>query len=225
MATLGELREYVRSALDERVSAFFTDEELDRWIYEGARDVARRARCLAGIKSVPIKVGSQTIDAPQDMIKIQRIEYVQSSTYRYALEFRDINSMDEIWYSSRTVTEGSPYIWTWHGFTGQDSSQIYLYPAPSAGISIDIFYYRLPIKPVNDNSQVEIPSGWEDIIPLYVEMNGRRKDDDQRWTEAQTLYEARLSQLIDATTQPSDQMRFVSADSGGIPFWANGGDW
>lgn len=174
------------------------------------------------MSSQPIETsGKQTYSLPTDFIKAQRVEYVQSASNRYALEFRSIDEMDDVWYSSRTTT-GQPTFWTMHGFAGADSNQVYIYPAPTSGVSIDFFYYRVPRKPVADNDVVEVPAGWEDLVPLYVEILCRRKDDDLRWKEAAELYDDRLESFIASVQQPTNQMRQFSGSGPAGPSWM---DW
>lgn len=216
----------IRSRVDERTAALYDATDMSNWTWEAARDIARKSLCLGAHASFPIETdGRQQYPLPQDWYKMQRVEYVQSSDYRYALEFRTMDEMDDVWYSGRTVQSGQPYFWTFFGFAGgTDSNQVYLYPAPTSGVSIDYFYYRIPRKPKADSDPVEIPAGWEDLVPLYVETICRRKDDDQRWQESSQLYEDKLEALIASVNQPTNQMRQISGmgPAGPGPVWLDG---
>lgn len=226
MITLGDCRTDLRAHLDESTTRFWTDAELDVWIWEAARDIARRGEVLESIRTIQCHVGQQQYDAPEDMIRIYRVEYVQTNTNRVPLEFRPLAEMDSVWYWGRTQSQNTPIFWSYWGFpSSEQRSQLYLYPIPSDTGQLGVFYYRLPRKPADDDDVVEVPAGWQDLIPLYAEVVARRKDNDRRWQEAQSLYEARFESMIAVTRQPSDQMTFVTTDATGFfPGWMGGGD-
>lgn len=232
MATLADLRLDIRSRVDELTANFYTDADIDRWANESLRDVARRGEVLQAIKVYDIIGNQVSYDAPADMIRIYRAEYHQSSSYTIPLEYQPLASMDDIWYTSRTVPGSIPYYWSWWGFpSDQDRSQVYLYPVPSANLAqgLWLFYYRLPRKMTNATDPADIPAGWEDLVPLYAEVVCRRKDNDRRWQEAQELYEAKLQHLFEVSRQPTDQMTFISGNANGVgrlPGWLTGmSDW
>lgn len=211
-ATLAETRADVRDHLDELVPAFYPDLTLDRWIYEGARDVARRGEVLQDVQSYTLQADQVNYDAPPDMVRIHRVEYRQSTSYVYALEYRTIDSMDDVWFTSREVAGSLPEYWSFWGTPGIASSQIYIYPIVSNATAdgLRVFYYRLPHKPEVDTDPVEVPAGWEDLVVLYCEMNALRRAGSARWQEAQTMYEARLLTLIEVTRQFTDQQTLIS---------------
>ncbi len=96
--TLGDLITDVRFRLSETIEAEWADQELTRYINEGARDVARRTETLQATVDVdngmsPI-VGVQEFDLPEDLIRLYRVEYRPDSGNVYPLEYRDFNSLD-----------------------------------------------------------------------------------------------------------------------------------
>lgn len=222
MTTLLDVRTDIRSHLDEASARFWDDIEIDRWVHEALRDIARRAEILPEIKSYTVKSQQEAYNLPEDLLRVHRVEYRQTSTNTWALEFRPIMEMDDIWLRSRTISSSSPYWYTIWGHSG-GSQQLRPYPIPSETISdgLWIYYYRLPHKPEKEGDQIDIPSGWEDLIPLYVEMVARRKDNDPRWREAFDLYMERLSQMMSVTRHLSDQMTFFSRS----PIGMETGDW
>lgn len=206
----------------------WSDEELVRWIWEAMRDVARRTECLQETRSITLVSGQQTYDLPPDMFRIYRVEYRQTSTYNYPLTYQDFATMDELWLTNRS-SQGTPEFYTIWGTPGQGSEQLYLYPVPSSDITdgLKLYYYRLPKKvDTNDyNKKADIPAGWEDLVPLYVEIVARRKESrDSRWKEAYELYEIRLAEMMKTTRHWTDQPTYFA--SGGRPNWlTGGGDW
>lgn len=229
-STLAELIRDTRSHVDESVAAMWTDEELARWVWEAARDIARRTEWNKKTRYIDTVANQQTYKLPDDWFRIHRIEYRQSAGYSYALEFQEFMNMDDIWLSSREVS-GNP---TWWSLWGDDKGdeQLYIYPRPSTAITqgLLMYYYAVPKKlNTNDfNATVEVPAGWQDLVPLYVEVLCRRKEArDSRWQEAQLLYEARLNEFMKVSRHPTDQENFVSQSSpSGIPGWLyNDGGW
>lgn len=213
-ATLASIREDVRSHVDEGNARFWENAELDRWIHEALRDIARRAEILPDTHAYTVKAEQETYDFPPDVLRIHRVEYRQTSTNRWALEFRPILEMDDLGLTQGGRT-GRPRYWSSWGAPG-GSQQLRLYPIPSETIAggLVLFYYRLPHKPVNDADLIDLPSGWTDLVPLYVEYVARRKDNDRRWSEAHALYEERLAQMISVTRHQSDQATYFSAAGG-----------
>lgn len=232
MATLQDLIDDCRSHLDERAAQFWSDDELTRWINEALRDVARRTENLQAVHKYTTVPSQLTYDAPLDLLRIYRVEYHQSDNYVITLEFRDLNSMDDVWYQTRAVPGSQPYWWSYWGYSHEhERGQVYIYPSTSSQVrdGLWVFYYRLPrvLLLAEPGGVADIPSGWEDLVTLYVEMIGRRKDNDKRWTEAQELYEARLEAYISVSRLPTDQMTFFAGGgTGGLPGWlVGGGDW
>lgn len=227
MASLEVLRADVRSHVDESLQAFWTETELDRWINEALRDISRRTETLQAVKLIRAETGVTQYDAPANMLRIYRVEYRQSASNIVPLEFRPLHDMDDVWYRSRSGG-GSPQWWSFWGFpSDQDRAQLYVYPSPSETVEegIAVFYYRLPNVLVSDTQIADISAGWEDLVPLYVEVLCLRKDKDRRWKDAYDLYEARIGDMIAMTRQPTDQMQYFSGGGGGgIPGWLSGND-
>lgn len=209
MATLAELRTQTRSHLDEQTGRFWDDtSEIDVWIHEAARDIARRAEVLQDIHTIRTKADTQTYDFPPDLLRVHRVEYRDDSDSSYPLEFKPLLQMDDWWVGGR-FTSGRPNVWSSWGFSG-DSQQFIVYPAPSEEANLILYYYRLPRKPVADSDPVEVPAGWENLIPLYAESVARRKDNDGRWQEAYGLYREQLEDLKRVTRTHSDQATVFS---------------
>ena len=236
--TLAELIRDCRSRLDETTIGFWSDEEISRWCWEAARDVARRTEWLQKTSTQNIVANQQTYSVPDDLFRVFRVEYVQTSSYSYALEIRNFANMDDLWLTGRTVAGSQPYACAFWGSPGQRGAgnaatqQLYLYPTPSTSVTngLVLYYYGIPAKVgTNDfNAKVEVPSGWDDLVPLYVEVVARRKEArDSRWREAFELYELRLQELIKHTRSITDQQdTMVSGMSGfgALPAWLVGGD-
>lgn len=220
--TLGTMLTQVRERLDEDSARFWSEVEIRRWVNEGARDIARRAECLVDQATLTVSQGEQTHSAPMDAVRLHRVEWHPTGqTTKYPLEYRDYNSMDQVWSISQTITEGYPQYWTLWGYPG--ALNIMVYPKPSTGGSLLVFYYRLPADLATDGTDdaqnIDIPEGWHDAIAMYAEYTGLRKDGDQRWMEAKAEYEQRVDDLIHASRRWTDTAGSIDYDGRLLPWW------
>lgn len=209
-----DAREDCRSILDENVAAFWTDADLDRWIYQGARDLARYGEVLRDVKSYTVEANRFSYDAPELLLRMHRAEYRRSGVI-YPLEIKPLLELDEIWWiSANEVPVGTPAWLTMWGTPGIGGSQLRLYPTPSETLDdgFRVFYYRLPMKPVQNDDLVEVPVGWEELITQFVEWRALRKAGSQRAREAKDSYESARNEMIAMTRQPSDGMQHIQAD-------------
>lgn len=228
-ATLADLIIDTRERLNETEAAFWSEDVMARWIWEAARDIARRTEWNKKTRYFDIVADQQAYELPDDWFRIHRLEYRQSTGNSWALEWQEFSYMDDIWLSSRE-TSGQPQWWTLWG--DEDGAQkLHLYPRPSDSITqgLLMYYYAVPKRVNTDdfNAIVEVPQGWDDLIPLYVEVVARRKEArDSRWQEAQMLYEQKLAEFMKVSRHPTDQENFVSAGGlfGGTPGWLTDGD-
>lgn len=219
MATLSDVRTKVRDRLDESTATFWTDAQLNRWINDGMREVARLTETLQTTSDIAVTASDGTYTAPTDALRIYRAEFKPTGQSNvYPLEYRDFNTMDEVWWSSQTTTTGTPALFTMWGFV--PSLTIQLYPVPSVAGTLKVFYYKLPTAVSADNDTIECPAGWEDLIVDYAEYNALRKDRDPRWQEAKGLFEQHVDQCTALTRRWSDQVGSWGVDAPvGLPAW------
>lgn len=215
-----EVRTQVRSALDETIGPrAWENYELDNWIYEGARDIARRSETIQNFNqniTVIANVGKYAM--PDDIIRVHRVEFQDSSGQRYNVQASTYNEMDQYWGSWQTSASTYPLAYVLWGTPGMNL-QLQLYPTPSQNGKLNIFYYRHPVKPVRDSDPVEIPYGWEDAVVFYCEYQARRRDKDPLWQEAKALYEQTLSNLMLVTRQWHDQNQSFIDGNRAVPSW------
>lgn len=225
--TWEELRTDILERLDQPpdpADGFWSDDQLRLFANEGLRDVARRIKNIRATQDYATVADQSDYDMPDDMIQAYKVEYRTTSTGPiYALEH---TPYDEDWGASRY--SGTPVSWSTLGAPGV-GGVFKVFPAPSEEIDggLRIYYYRLPRKIEELDDPVEIYSGWEDIIALYVEWNARRKEAvDNKWRDAAQLYEARLEEMKMATSRVSDQPQHMS-QAGTVGAWwvGSGEDW
>lgn len=214
--TLLEARLEARARLNELTARAWEDYELDVWLNEGARDIGRRAEAIQEINAnIRVLAGASKYQLPDDVVRIHRIEFV-SGTNQYALTPSTYQEMDGVWGNNQTSQSSWPEAFVMWGMPPNLTLQ--LYPVPSQNGSLNVFYYRVPIKAVRPNDLLEIPEGWYDCLTLYCEYNAKRRDKDDTWKEAKILYEETVSQLIAATRQWHDQAQAITMGNRYIPW-------
>ncbi len=225
MTTLLEIRTKVRRRLDEAAARFWEDDDLDDWINEGTRDLARRAEVLQTTSTINSVVDQQQYALPTNVLRVHRVEWSRTGTFDStsqitALEFRPFNSMDSVWWSAQTSTTGDPYWYTMWGYP--PALNLILYPVPDVSVSsgIKVYYYRSPTAATADGDTVDVLGGWDDLIVDYCEFSALRKDADPRWQEAKALFEEKTQHLIETSRHWTDQAgTFTGAGGGMVPQW------
>lgn len=218
MKTLSDLRTDVQLHLDEIVSRYWTPSELNTWINEGARDIARKSETLQALASINALTGVQQYDMPQDLCRMHRMEFAPAGSINvYPLEPRSLNEMDSVWGISQKVSQSYPVYYSLWGFP--PNLKVILYPTPSQPGSLAVWYYRLPLQALSDTDTIEVPEGWHDLVVLFCEYVAKRKDGDQTWAEAKQLYEERLGDMIDMTRRWVDSAGVMTTGTANIPGW------
>lgn len=219
--TLDRVRADVRAHLDEATARFWTDAQLNTWINDGLRDIARRTETLQEIAAITAVAGTRAYTMPTDVIRIHRVEFDPGSGQIYPLEPRQFYEMDSIWGTDQNQTRAYPDYFALYGFP--PTLQLYLYPVPSQGGTLNVFYYRLPTEAVSDTDTVEVPEGWWDVVTLFAEYQALRKDADPRFTDAKAIYEEKIGEMIDITRKWHDQAGLITTGRTWLPGWLTGG--
>jgi hypothetical protein len=202
------------------------DPELDNWINEGLRDVARRTETLLDFNtSTQILPNQAKTPVPRDVIRIHRVEFCPiGASQVYPVNPSTYQEMDQYWGVFPMQQRSYPYYYVLWGFPPSLTMQ--LYPVPSQAGNLNIYYYRLPKALVNDGDVAEIPEGWHDLVVLYCEVIAKRKDRDSSWSDAKDMYESSVSEMIDKTRQWHDQARTIYVGTNAVPEWLYGGsEW
>lgn len=231
MATQAEIITDVRVRLDEVSASFWDDSDIRRWINQGLRDVARRCEVLQGSTTVAAVAGTQTYALPTDAIRIYRVEFSPDGDDGvHELQYEDYNNADALWGRYKTITQADPYIYTMWGFP--PSLNMTVYPTPSQAGTFTVYYYKLPTELAvtttdDEDTEVDLPAGWEDVIVSYVEYHALRKDRNPAWQEAKALYEESLTHLYELTRRWTDQAGHMSPglQFGGLPGWLVNEGW
>ena len=236
-----------RSLIEEVSARFWTDTELTNWINDGSRDMARRAEDLLTFdQSITIPPNSGSLlgpvryPLPQDLIRIHRVEFVPTgigAQQIYYLQASTYQEMDSYWGVTQSTPSNFPIyyvLWGVPGMTGRNQQTMQLYPNPSQGGNLNVYYYRLPRRftdPLADSTQYQLPleivEGWDDAIVQFCMFKAMIKDRDPMWKEMRDLYEEMLQNLIDVTRQFHDQGRAFQHATTAVPQWLydSGAGW
>lgn len=220
MTQLGAAITLVRSRLDEPTTKFYTDTELIAWINAGVKDISRRTELNQEKGEIAAAPSTQQYFIPNDCIRVHHVEYKAANNDDVkTLEYRDLNTMDEVWWSKQTQTEREyPAYYTLWGMP--PNLAILLWPIPATLGTIFVYYYKQPGDTTVLVDELPLPMGWDDALVDYCEYNALRKARDPRWQEAKQLYEEKVATLYDLTRRYSDQSgTVVGGGTGHLPLW------
>lgn len=225
MGTLQATITNCRSQLDElnTVNQYWGDPELITWINDGVRDVARRAEVILIYTSqMTAVVGEAKYNLPRDVIRVHRVEFIPTgSTQIYPVTGSTYDEMDQIWGINPTQQSSYPTTFACWGTPGNMTIQFY--PVPAASGTFNLFYYRMPTNLDTDGSDnnlnIEVPSGWDDVITMYVSYRALMKARDPNWQSYKKEYDEQLQYMIDVTRQAHDAGRFVQTFTSSVPGW------
>lgn len=214
--TLAEAISEVRFLLDETTPQFWTNTMLTQWINQGCQDIARQAQTLWMQKTITAVATTQNYDLPTDFLGVHRLTFsFPTSDQTYAIEFRGINEMDEVWGILHHLPAAYPqsfYIWI------NPTKKMYfaVYPVPASGGVFTLYYYREAVPATGTTDKLDITTGYEDIVYEYAVYKAKRRDRDPTWTTAKQLYDQMLLNMMDKTRRFSDLGgQFTS----GVPQW------
>lgn len=221
MATLQSVLDDTRSHLREATARFYSDAELVRWINEGVREVNRRAETNLARIDIPTQPATQDYAAPPDTGRLHKLEWTQDNfATTYPLEAHSRFEMDAIWGTRQTSQYGtSPGHYSTFG--QPPTLRITLFPVPSAAGVLRVYYYPIPtnLTTSQTSTDISLPQGWEDLVPLYAEYVAKRKGADPTWQEAKQLFEERLGHFVDLTRRWHDQASQWNYGTSNLPAW------
>jgi hypothetical protein len=221
----------VRERLDEAGAVYWQDRELQRWLNEGCREIARKTEALRDTADIAATAGVGVYNTPADVLRIHRLEYTMTGNNTiYPLESTTVNHAEAMGWVNQD-SQGIPYIFFTWGFAGADGTpQLYVFPKPTANGNLKVWYYRTPSEPTGQTDTFEIPQGWEDVIYAYCEYKARMRDGDQQWQAAKMEYQEKLDEMIVLTRDMSDAPTHITQGTSSYgPWWfdgaGEGGGW
>lgn len=153
--TLSELREEVRSMLDEEdTTGFFRDSEIDQWLNEGYYDIAANVKHIKETAFIKTEPTYQKYQLPDNFIEMFKVFLNGEVFNKVPLEYKG-------------KKEGY-YIW--------EDDICFSTSAPDNG-TLEIYYYRKPIKPLEfDEDEPEMPSEYQHLLINYALYRSLGKD-------------------------------------------------
>lgn len=183
-------------------------------LYEGAKDVARKAECNRDTATISAVAGTQQYTMPTDVVRVHRVTYQETGASEIVpLDYQDFMSMDAIWWTQQTVAQSTPALYTMWG--AAPNLTLVAYPTPAAAGTFTIYYYSLPVDPNGTGStNCELPNGWEDCAVDYCVYMALLEDRDPNWQVWKQIYEEHMSDLVLTAQRFSDQAGMIVPDSG-----------
>lgn len=216
-----ELQTDLMVRLDDVNFRRFNSTEINRWINEAIRNVARSTESIRSSVTIPILANTYQYVIAAKVVRIASVEYNDGNGRVYPLEYRDFHSMADVW-GARRDRKGSAEWWTTWG--SPPALQLVIYPIPpTATGTLTIYYYTMPtdlaLTNADDNTQVSIPDGWDDVAVDYAEMLALRAEGDSRWQEAMQLYSQHREELIAASTRFVEEVGMIDTGRSSVPAW------
>ena len=216
-ATLTVALSNVRSLIDEPVAQFWTDAELTEWINQGCQEIQREVEwAQAGPVVIDTTAGTQLYHAPQDLLRIHRLEFVpnNNTSYTYSLEFRGYNEMDAAWGNLKTLPSAYPEQFTlWNNPNDSAADvglSILLYPVPAVDGYLNVYYLRTIVPVATGSDLVDVLPGWEDTVYSFAAYRALRKDADPRWQDFRQEVTLQIEQMKSVSRTYTDQANWFS---------------
>lgn len=228
--TLTTLRTQLRERLGEATAAAWTDTELDRWINEGARELALRTEwqqsivdmnVAAQVYKVPLLTGSPTTPIQ----RIHKAEWIPVSGAAaaeagggiqqvYRLTYQSISSLDSIRGTGQQMASGIPVYYSLWGTPSANQTCI-LYPRPSMAGTLRLHAYTLPVAAASGSDTVAAPEGWHHLVLDYAEFKAKVRDKDPDWQIAKQTFAENVANMKSMFARMTDETEYIN------PF----GDW
>lgn len=224
---------------DSPQQRFYTDTEITDWINDALRDMARRVEGLVTFDTsivvpayVPVPgVSAPTYPLPTDVVRINRIEFVPYGAINqtYPLQASTQQQMDQVWGTYQQNPASYPQFWVTRGYpggSGRNQHVLQIYPVPSQGGTLQIFYYRQPTRltdPTANFAEYQIPldciEGWDDLIVDFAEYKALQKARNPEWQARKQEYEEKVQQMVDVTRAWTDQPSYMTFGTRFMPSW------
>lgn len=223
--TIADIMMDISIRCDDEGMVRFRPEVLRRFIYDGCKAAALRTECLRETQTIAVGADVAEVVGPTDAVRITMAQFQPTGqSMVYPLEYMDYSSMDQVWGPWQGVDQSSypSYFTTW---SFPPTLNIRLYPIPSEGGSLQVFYYRLPatIDPggADDTNNIDLPSGWEELVTDYGCAQCWLKDrQTDMYQFAMTEFQSKIVALLETSVRYSDNAGQVDYwNGGGINYW------
>lgn len=219
------VRTAIRDRLDEATAGQWGDAQLNRWINEGARELARRTRQLTDTTTFTTTAGTAEYTVDADVLEIFQAYYAPGDGRQVPMIARAWDGMNNVWGQYQNQTGGDPVMFTVWGFS--PNMKIRLYPAPAeSSKTVTLLVSRLPADLATDNtanaSNVDFPDAWIDCLYDFVTYQALLKDRDDRWQAYKSLFEQRADEMAmqaDVLAVTNEMIADPLVSGGMVPRW------
>lgn len=174
-----EIKQQVRTLLNETTAAYWTDEEITNWIKEAVIDITTKTMCYEQITQITLVTNTMTYTEPTDCIKVYAAIYDIASTN---LGLMKIHPREV---AHRLESDNGPPNSFFHF-----AEKIGVYPLPSSaenGKKVDV-YHSIVVSTI-----ANLPKAYQRFcIPFVVAM---AKFKERKNAEAHQFYMAYLHSL------------------------------
>lgn len=215
-----ELRTLVLSWLDDVNAGYFTPSQVNLWLNNGLKEVAKRLVAASEnyyLKCVqtPTAYNQKSYALPIDFLKIQRLEVIVSGTAPNLsvnpLQPITINQQDLL--PTSNDTPSCYYI---------SKNKLILLPIPLQPQTLRMIYTYVPVDMTSDTDVPDCPERYQELIACYAARDGFIKDD-----RGSDLLERKMKQYedemdADAKERSQDYGReviYTGNDSIGVLYW------
>jgi hypothetical protein len=202
--------EETRSLLDEDQPSFWEDDELERWINQGYKDIAARLECIRSTSNLSLVIGTDSYTMPTGVVD-------KGNTIRKILidnlEVDQISLSDLDGIASATTggfgETGTPdYFILW-------GDVIKFYPIPDAIKTAVIYYVDTAPSDLGETDTPDLPEYAHQLISLFAASKAKRKDEET--TQAEALIQQYLQGIVAAQAQLRGHNFAIDALDAGYP--------
>lgn len=183
---LSDIRDRVRSVLNETTATFWADAQLNRFINDGERDVAIKTCCLENIDAATTTSGSRLVAFAG--YGVNYAEYIPASGNPIGL----VKIMPK--QLGRVPTNGTtPQYWlTW-------GSSVVIDPIPAATHNLNLYVSDYPLAEMsNDTDEPSIPADCHELITQFAIYRALLRD--RKFARAAGFYSVYINNVNAAHT-------------------------
>lgn len=227
--TVATAVEAVRERLDELDAAQWSDKQLRRWLDEAAKNIARETHILIDSDSITVTADTSEYTVPSDVLRLLHVYFTPTGDANrdIPIEPRDWQALDAVWGDRQNdFSSDYPRYYTIIGYS--PNTTLKLWPVPSTGGTLTVYSARLPASIDVDlgGGDIDVPTGWEDVMYEYAEYMALRKDRDDRYQIAYQAYVEKLERLKEMGNQLNAPNEFIPSGAGGmVPNWIADPNW
>lgn len=160
----------VRYQAYESTAAFWADDEIRQYLWEGECEMARLLECVEVVTSITTVTSTQESTYTSTVETIKRVTYDGDRLKR--IDFRDLDSLDSDGTDSNASTGDPTHYYLWGNNT------IGFWPVPTTSAAVKMWGNGVPAQITSSVSQFTIPAQFHTYLPDYALTRMYWKDQD-----------------------------------------------